>query len=451
MMHRFGTGRRAALLGAAALLGGCETVSDAADSLLGRRQTPLPGNREPVGGPRESTSGLVADPADTRAVALPAPAAREAWPQTGGDAEHAGGHIAGNTELAYAWRADIGAGAGYRQRLLGGPVVAGGRIFVADSEARVVALDLATGSRAWRSDTRPEDDGYAYQGAGVAVAEDRVLVGNGLGQAVALNAATGEEIWRKDLPGPARGAPAVDQGRMFIPLLDNQLVALSVADGNTLWTYRGISGGTGVLGAAAPAVDSGIVVAGFPSGELVGIRAESGRVIWTDALGGARGRESLSDLTAIRGAPAIAGGRIFAAGLGGLVAALELRGGRRIWEREVGGAEMPWPAGDWVFLVSTDQVVAAVSRENGAVRWTRELPAFGNPERRRDPIGWTGPVLLGNRLWLASTTGDIVGIAPETGEIASRQRLGPGAVGPMAAANGTLLILGDNGTISAFR
>jgi outer membrane protein assembly factor BamB len=391
------------------------------------------------------------DPAETRAVAVPAATAREDWPQTGGSAEHSGGHIAGNASLAYAWRADIGSGAGYRQRLIAGPVVSGGRIFVSDSEAQVVALDLASGSRAWRRDTRREDDGYAYLGAGVAVAGQRVLVGTGLGEALALDAGSGEILWRKDLPGPARGAPAVDQGRVFIPLLDNQLAALSIENGDTLWTHRGIAGGTGVVGAPAPAVDAGIVVAGFASGELVGIRAESGRVAWTDALGGTRGRESLSDLAAIRGAPAISAGRIFAASLGGLIASLEVRAGRRIWEREASGAEMPWPAGDWVFVVSADQVVAALSRDTGAVRWTRELPAFGNPDRRRDPIGWTGPLLLGGVLWLAGTTGELVGIAPETGEIASRQRIGPGAVGPMAAANGTLLVLGDNGTITAFR
>ena len=34
---------------------------------------------------------------------------------------------------------------------------------------------------------------------------------------------------------------------------------------------------------------------------------------------------------------------------------LDLRSGRRLWEREVGGSETPWLAGDWLFVQTLDQ------------------------------------------------------------------------------------------------
>ena len=78
----------------------------------------------------------------------------------------------------------------------------------------------------------------------------------------------------------------------------------------------------------------------------------------------------------------------FAAGLGGLAVALDLRSGRRLWEREVTAVETPWSAGDALFLVSTGGELACLGREDGRVRWITSLGRFENERRRRDPIFW---------------------------------------------------------------
>ena len=92
-----------------------------------------------------------------------------------------------------------------------------------------------------------------------------------------------------------------------------------------------------------------IVVGGFASGELAAIRVADGRVAWSETLASARGG-GLSDIAAIAAMPVIDRGRVFATGLGGLTVAIDLRSGRRLWEREVGAVETPWSAGDALFL-----------------------------------------------------------------------------------------------------
>ena len=117
-MHRHTT-RRAALLGAAGLLAGCDTL----DSILGESKKPLPGERLPVLAARRE---LEPDSATAGPMVLPPAEARADWAQPSGNAAHAPGHPALGGTLAEAWRASIGTGSSYRRRITAGPVVAGG-------------------------------------------------------------------------------------------------------------------------------------------------------------------------------------------------------------------------------------------------------------------------------------------------------------------------------------
>jgi len=130
---------------------------------------------------------------------------------------------------------------------------------------------------------------------------------------------------------------------------------------------------------------------------------------------------------------------------------LDLRSGRRLWEREVGGSETPWLAGDWLFVQTLDQSLAAVGRDDGRVRWITDLPRFDDPKKQRDPLLWIGPVLAGGRLVLAGSNGRALSVDPGDGHMLGQQELsGPAAVAPIAAG-GALFIVTDDGTLQAFR
>jgi outer membrane protein assembly factor BamB len=181
------------------------------------------------------------------------------------------------------------------------------------------------------------------------------------------------------------------------------------------------------------------------------VRADSGVLVWSDSLASSRGRSSQLDLSAIRGLPVIDQGRVYAIGIGGLLVALDLRSGRRLWERDAGGSETPWLAGDWLFVQTSDQSLAAISKDDGRVRWVQDLPRWENPAKQRDPVFWAGPVLAGSKLVLAGTSELAVSVDPRTGQILGTQGIsGPAAISPVAAS-GTLLILTDDGTLRAFR
>jgi len=434
--------RRAALL-LPLVAAACNTIDD----LFSDTKDPIPGRRETIGASRR---GLTVEPVDRRTIDVPPPVALAEWPQAGGNATHSVGHVQ-VSGLQPGWRSSIGSGGGYRAKITAQPVVAGGRVFTMDSDAEVAAFDIATGSRAWRTDTQDDKDRSTNLGGGIAVADGVVFATTGRGDLLALDAATGAIRWRKPLGTPARSAPTVADGRLYASTIDDKLLAFTAATGERLWAYQASTSATTLLGQTAPAVSEGLVVAGFGSGDLVAVRSDSGSLSWSDSLASARGRNSLVDLSAIRGLPVVDRGRVYAIGVGGLLVALDLRSGRRLWEREVGGSETPWLAGDWLFVQTLDQSLAAIGRDDGRVRWVTDLPRYDNPEKRRDPLYWTGPVLAGGRLVLAGSNEKALSVDPRDGRILGQESLrGPAAVAPIAAA-GSMFVVTEDGTLQAFR
>lgn len=436
--------RRAALLTAASLpLSGCSLY----DTWFGAEKAKLPGTRVAVMPPE---LGLAADPGAPR-VTLPPQTAIADWPQAGGQPAHSGGHMAARADLAVAWSASIGSGGGYRAQITAAPVIAGGRVYAMDSDARVTALDAASGSQVWRSATRGKDDRSTNVGGGIGVAGDTLYASTGRADLVAFDAATGAEKWRQRLPTPARSAPTIADGRLYVSTIDDSVLGFAVADGKKLWTHQAPPAETSILGLPAPTFVDGLVVAGFSSGELRALRAATGSSAWGDSLAAARGRVSIADIAAIRGMPASLDGRLYAGGLGRLLVAIDIRSGRRLWEREAAVGEMPWIAGDWIYVVTTDGTVAAIARATGQVAWTARLDSFEDMEKLLDPIIWGGPVLAGGQLYLAGSQGKLAIIDPLTGTIRTQRDLDAGAALAPVPAGGALYIVTVDGNLICLR
>ncbi len=442
MRDRDGTTRRRSLrllggMGAAGLLGGCETLGDAVDSVLGTRKRPLPGERIPV---LALDRRLEADQG-SGTIEIPPPAPVTDWPQAGGGPTHAPGHVAlGGPPLRTLWTTSVGTGAAYRRRLVAPPIVVGDSAYAMDAYGEVTAVEVERGRRRWSIDTRPEKDSTGALGGGCAFDDGTLYVVTGLAQAMAVDPANGEVRWRVALPAPARGAPTVAGGKLYVPTVDNQLMALSAADGSRQWAYRGQAVPAMALGLPAPAVEGEVVVAGFGSGELAALRAGDGRLIWGETLTSVRGG-GFSDIAAITALPVIDRGRVVAAGLGGLLIALDLRSGRRLWEREVTVGETPWVAGEALFVVTTDGDLACFGRDDGQVRWVTEIGRFEDEKRRRDPITWGPPVLAGGRVLIAGSHGQMLQVNPATGEPLGRVRLPAGVTLAPALARDVLYLL----------
>ncbi|MBE9604414.1 PQQ-binding-like beta-propeller repeat protein [Acetobacteraceae bacterium H6797] len=440
-------GRRAALFGAAGLLAGCDTI----DGWFGTTKTPLPGLRQSV---LSADGAIKADPAlSGTAIALPPPTVLQAWPMPGGNPSHAIGHVALGPNLSEAWSASIGEGSAYRSRITSGPIIANGLVITSDASNVISAYDLARGDRRWRFDTSPDDEDGGSIGGGCAVEGDTVYVVSGQAEVLALNIADGKPRWRQRIPATGRGAPAIAGGKLIFATIDNQVIAVSATDGKKLWSYQGQRVPTVPLGLPTPAIVEDMAVAGLPSGELVLLRVSDGRVVWTESVAGAGRAGSLTDISGIHALPVVADGRVFAIGMGGTSIAVDLRSGRRLWEREMGGTVTPAVAGDWIFAVTDGALITAVGRDDGRFRWVTALNDGLTEKEREERRGtrYAAPVLAGGRLIVAGDKSEALIIDPATGGLLQRMKL-PGPVSlPAAVTADRLVMLTDEGRLVCWR
>jgi len=416
----------------------------------GKPKTPTVGERVPVLD-FETRIDAEAELADVP-VRLPPPEANADWPQPGGSPSKSMGHLRLPDTLNQAWSVQIGRGSDATRRLNAAPVVAGGKVYIMDTEATVRAFDAGSGREVWQAAiTVKGEDKRAAFGGGVSVGEGRVYATTGYGVVAAFDAATGAQVWRVALGAPFRGAPTVTPGRLYALTQDNQLFALSTDKGETSWNVAGTVETAGLLGGGAPAFAQDTIVVGYSSGELNALRAENGRTVWTDALSRTGRTTALNALTDIDASPVIDRGRVFAIGHGGRMAAIDLSTGQRVWERNFAGVSTPWVAGDYVYAVTLDGEVVCAARADGRIKWVTRLPRYDNVKKKTKPIEYAGPVLASDRLIVAASNRELITLSPYTGKTISAVKLKAAAYLPPVVAGGTVYLLTDDGRLNAYR
>lgn len=412
---------------------------------------PLPGERISI---LELQRRLEPDDAALEAQGFVSPNAwkNEFWPQAGGYPNHTMQHLSLNEgALTKIWSASIGEGSQKNLPLITQPIVVDGRIFTLDTENNLAAFDSQNGRRIWTryvGSTTEEDEVIV---GGLAYSKGQLYVTNGYNELLLLNPQDGKVVWRKKIPSASRAAPTISDDRIFISTMDNKVLALSAVDGSVLWDYSGMTGSAGLVGAASPAASRDIVLPVFSSGEIYALRVENGSAAWSDNLSSIRTGSGLSGISDIRALPVIDKGIVVAISFGNRMVALDERTGNRIWQRDIGGSEMPWIAGNYIFVVTNDSELVGMGRDNGLIRWVRPLPKFKNPEKRTEPIYWSGPVMAGNRLIVAGSDGGVLEVHPETGAVIRSWGSGLSVNITPVVAGETLYLLGDNGTLAAYK
>lgn len=407
---------------------------------LAERDVILPGERKAV---VLTSTDLDGDTSEVRAVSVPAASANSDWAQPGGDASNANGHLSYSGGGTRAWKTGI-ASVGRRGRPTAmTPIVYQGRIYVLDPQARVTALSASSGSRAWQTALKPDNEGrHGASGGGVAAENGTIYAATGFGTVAALSASSGQVLWQKELDAPARSAPTVSGGNIYVVTADNVVYGISGADGTEIWNYSGIPETGGFLASAAPAVAGGKVIVPFSSGEVMAFGTADGEPVWLDALTRSSRFSGVASLNDISARPVVSNGVVYAVSVSGRIIAVSLSTGERLWTRNVGSAFTPIVAGDAIFVVSLEGEMVALDRSTGDPRWVTSLPK----EKRET---WAGPVLAGGSLWAGSSKGRMVSISPSNGQITGTRKIGDPIGQSPIVAGGRMYVLANNGNLIA--
>jgi outer membrane protein assembly factor BamB len=451
-------------------LAGCDSLGGISDTVSGwfssTPKSKLKGERISV---MAMDTSLKPDPdMANAAVVLPRPYTNKEWPEPGGYPANAMYHLQASGPLRQIWQADTGKGSDSSSRLTAPPIVDGRRIYVLDAQAHLYALDARTGARLWDVDLAPQgpEDDFTFFGlfgtdmsidpskgfgGGTAFDAGNLFVSTGFGNVFALDAATGKQLWKTNLEVPIVNAPVASAGRVFVSSEDNHFVALSEKDGHVLWDHQGISESAGILTSTSAAVAGDTVIVPYTSGELYAVRVDNGRPEWNDMLTKSGNVTALSELDDIAGRPVVDRDMVFAISHSGLMAAISLNTGERVWARDVGGIQTPWAAGDFVYVLTSEAQVLCLQRKDGKVKWIHQLSRWEDPGSRDNPIVWSGPVLVSDRLILVSSDGKAISLSPYTGDLLGRTDIPDGTYIPPVVANGTLYLLTNGAQLVALR
>ena len=310
---------------------------------------------------------LEADPAfvDT-AVILPEPRILSSWPQSGAGASKAIGHVIAAPTLEIDWRVRAAQGSDRTAALTAAPVSDGTNIFIIDGEQKVKSFSVETGVQNWSikldSGLRRDKRGL---GGGVAVEGTTLIVSSGFGFVAALDTADGNEKWRRALGSPVTGAPTIKDGRLFVITQNNEIFALDLQTGAVLWSDQAIAESARVLSSPSVAAVEDLIVAPFSSGEVIAFLGANGRRLWNDALNRTGRFTPISAINDIASRPVLSQGLVFAASQSGLLAAIDGRTGRRVWDQNIGSVHAPAIIGEYIFIAGVEGQIACIAANAG--------------------------------------------------------------------------------------
>lgn len=417
------------------------------------RETILPGERFSVDAVLDGGAGVEVTTDGPRAISLPSAARLSAWQQRGYNALNRIPHATLSANPTAVWTAEIGQGNSRRHRISADPVAADGRVFTMDSRAGVVATSLTSGTPLWTADLQPGfDRGGNISGGGLAVSGGRLFVTTGFGELIALDAASGAVAWRQRLDAGI-GAPTIADGTVYVVSRNNQGWAIDADTGRLDWNVPGTATGAVLAGGAAPAVSGRLVIMPFGSGEIGGVLRRSSAFLWNTSVAAGRNGVAYANINDVTSDPVVVGNRVYIGNQSGRVVAFDTARGSQLWQADEGAYSPVLHTGGDLFFISDRNELIRLDAGSGARVWGTELPLYVNDRERRRRAVYThfGPILAGGRLVMASGDGNVRFFSPESGALTGALELRQGAAAHPIVVGDTLLVVTEDGRLTAFR
>ncbi len=389
---------------------------------------------------------------------LPAARINVSWQQAGINPQHIIGNLKAGFTLKEQWAENFGKGISKRDILLAAPVSDKQRVFVMDSGGRVSAFSIADGSRLWENGLTADIGGFKEtksRASGLAVDGNMLYATTGFGGVFAMSSDTGQPKWRKIMESPIRIAPTVAGNMLLIQTVDNKIYALDKMTGQELWRFGVAHEDTVIAGGAAPAYDAedNIVAAGFSNGEIVVLNANTGTPLWSEMLVSNNQVLSSTDINTIGAYPIIQEGIIYAVSNSNIMAALDIRSGDKLWEKEIGSMQNMLMAGDYLFVLSNKNVLYAVEKYSGKTMWQTNILShlYENGDSDNTTINTTAPLMINGDVLLAFSNGMILKIDATTGAVRAKTNLEIDISNGLIAVQERIIAVSDDADVIVFK
>lgn len=355
-----------------------------------------------------------------------------------------------------------GEGESSDKKILMPPLVEGKRVYTMDSDGVVSAFELVfkgdqtkdgtahddSVKKVWSKATVDSDRVDDVLGGGMALREGVLYMTTALGGIIAMDAQKGDVIWQRSGYTPFRSKPYVDDKAVYGLATNNEVIALDKTTGNPLWSHTGIEEMTQLLSCSTPVVAYDSVIVAFSSGEVHCLNRTNGQLQWSDTITPVARIDTVTGIPHIAAMPVVDEGAVYLVSHGGRMTVLDIKTGSRLWQRELAGIHTPVIAGQFIFVLTTENELVCLDKKTGDVVWFTVLYRG----TKDDPAPFfSGPVLAGDRLFVSSTKGDIVQIkAADGSKVESTFKIQAAIALPPVFDNQSLYLYSTNADVHVF-
>lgn len=334
------------------------------------------------------------------------------------------------------WDTSVGAGSDDK-RLNLVPFHVDGRLYVADADGQVQALDAGNGHVIWSVHVDAPLSG------GPGVGEGLVVLGTTDAEVIALSVADGSLKWRASVSSEVLSTPAAARGKVIVRTIDGKVEGLDATTGKRQWIYERKIPVLTLRGTGSPVVSGEHVLCGMAGGKLVSLNVDDGALLWEVTVSVPGGRTELERLADIDGDPLVQEGIIYVATYQGEVAALEESSGALLWRRKFSSYSRMAADRYNVYASDADGTLWALDADNGSARWSQE--ALHN--RQLSDVALVSGILA-----VGDFEGYVHFLSTDDGSLIGRTRVGSDPITKgILVADDTLYVMGDGGALAALQ
>ncbi|HEX6962869.1 MAG TPA: PQQ-binding-like beta-propeller repeat protein [Lacipirellula sp.] len=292
------------------------------------------------------------------------------------------------------------------------PTVHEGKVYALGAEGNLACLDAKTGDVAWSKnlpiDYNTKTALWGYAGHPLVDGDNLICVVGGEGShAVAFDKNTGSERWRA-LTSPEQGysPPTIFEAggvRQLILVRPNAVTSVDPATGQQYWSVSYEATMNSII--MSPVVDGDLLYVGGYNNKslLLKLAAEKpeAEIVWRD-----RGANAISPVNV---QPYAQDGVLYGFDQKGVLRAIELESGRKLWETPQPVSERPQYSGtafivrqgdrNWLFNDSGELIIARLTREGYEEIDRAKVIAPTNTAFGRDVV-WSMPAFANRRAYL---------------------------------------------------
>jgi len=239
---------------------------------------------------------------------------------------------------------------------------------------------------------------------------------NNLGEIKLISLGKKEIIWSKNISSIPISNPIINKDTIYFITNNNQLYALNKSDGKIKWIHSGIEKNTAILGVANPVIYENMVFASYSSGELYAIEQKTGNTIWSETLIQKVNNFNKLKTSDIDATPIIKDDKIYAVSNAGVLAALELQTGKKIWKKNFASITNYWLVDKFIFVINNNNILVSIDIKNGAVQWTKEFQKFKKEKKKKKPIVYRSLIMGDGNLLVFNSKKQLLVTSPKNGE-----------------------------------